>query len=292
MKAILTLVLALLLPFFSSITQARNYEDIIKSGYLVIAVYRDFPPYSSLENDQPVGIDIDLGNKLAKSLGVEPRWFWVTPDESLEDDLRNAVWKGHVLDAKKKKADIMLRVPYDREFNYGLDGYGLPRNELVHMFGPYHQESWAIARDTQKTRDVRNLAIFQYEKVGVEIDSMPDNYLSGFLGGRLQKNVVHFVSLKDAAEAFKKGELAAVTGMRSRLQWAMSGLPDPDITGEGFEMLSRRQWDIGVAVKQDYRELANEVEYLIDTWVKGGSMAEIFSQHGVSFEKPSLYTEQ
>ncbi len=288
MKYYITLFVALLLPFFA---QARSYEDVIKSGYIVIAVYRDFPPYSYLDNAEPAGIDIDVGKKLAKSLGVEPRWFWVTPDESLEDDLRNAVWKGHVLDVKKKKADIMLRVPYDRQFNYGLDGYGLPRNELVHMFGPYHAESWAIARDTNKTRDIRNLAIFQYQKVGVEIDSMPDNYLSGYLGGRLQKNVVHFVTLEAAADAFKDGQLAAVAGMRSRLQWTLATQPAQDITADGLEGISRRSWDIGVAVKQDYRELANEVEFLLDAWVKDGSLAALFAKHKITYQKPSIYIQ-
>lgn len=288
MKTIIALCLALSLSFLA---QARSYEDVIKSGYIVIAVYKDFPPYSFVEDSKPVGIDIELGELIAQKLGVEPRWFWVTPDESLEDDLRNAVWKGHVLDVDKKKADIMLRVPYDRQFNYGMDGYGLPRNELVHLFGPYHQERWAIARDTSKTRDIRNLAIFQYEKVGVQIDTMPDNFLSGFLGGRLQKNIVHYTSVQEALGAFKAGELAAVTGMNSQLQWALSDTKSPDISAEGLEMLSRKQWDIGVAVKQDYRELANEVEYALEGWVGDGTLEKLFSSYGVPYYVASTYIE-
>lgn len=291
MKKAVILFLTLALPLFAHVAHGRSYEDIIKSGFIVVAVYRDFPPYSYLEDSEPVGIDIELGKLLAKKFGVEPRWFWVTPDESLEDDLRNAVWKGHVLDVDKKKADVMLRVPYDRQFNYGLDGYGLPRNELVHMFGPYHEERWAIARDTSKTRDVRNLAIFQYQKIGVEIDSMPDNFMSGFLGGRLQKNIVHFVKLQDALAAFKSGELAAVAGMNSQLQWALADTPSPDVSAEGFEMLSRKRWDIGAAVKQDHRELANEIEYAFEGWVKDGSLKAIFEQFGVSYYQPSVYNE-
>ena len=274
---------------FAEPAQARSYEDIIKSGYIEVAVYRDFPPYSYLHDGHAAGIDIELGKLIAKKLGVEPRWFWVTADENLEDDLRNAIWKGHVLDVEKKKADIMLRVPYDREFAYGMDGYGLPRNELVHMFGPYHQESWAIARDRAKTRDIRNLAIFQYQQIAVEIDSLPDTYLSATFAGRLQKNIVHFRTLDESVEAFKQGEVAAVAGIRTRLLWALADTEKPDVTSDGLEMLARKQWDIGIAVKQDYRELANEIDMAIEAWVKDGTLRSLFESYHGEYVAPSLY---
>lgn len=288
MRHLITLGL-LLFVVFAEPAQARSYEDIIKSGYIEVAVYRDFPPYSYLQDGQAAGIDIELGKLIAKKLGVEPRWFWVTADENLEDDLRNAIWKGHVLDVEKKKADIMLRVPYDREFAYGMDGYGLPRNELVHMFGPYHQESWAIARDRAKTRDIRNLAIFQYQQIAVEIDSLPDTYLSATFAGRLQKNIVHFRTLDESVEAFKQGEVAAVAGIRTRLLWALADTEKPDVTSDGLEMLARKQWDIGIAVKQDYRELANEIDMAIEAWVKDGTLRSLFESYHGEYVAPSLY---
>ncbi len=288
MRHLITLGL-LLFVVFAEPAQARSYEDIIKSGYIEVAVYRDFPPYSYLHDGHAAGIDIELGKLIAKKLGVEPRWFWVTADENLEDDLRNAIWKGHVLDVEKKKADIMLRVPYDREFAYGMDGYGLPRNELVHMFGPYHQESWAIARDRAKTRDIRNLAIFQYQQIAVEIDSLPDTYLSATFAGRLQKNIVHFRTLDESVEAFKQGEVAAVAGIRTRLLWALADTEKPDVTSDGLEMLARKQWDIGIAVKQDYRELANEIDMAIEAWVKDGTLRSLFESYHGEYVAPSLY---
>ena len=288
MRHLITLGL-LLFVVFAEPAQARSYEDIIKSGYIEVAVYRDFPPYSYLHDGHAAGIDIELGKLIAKKLGVEPRWFWVTADENLEDDLRNAIWKGHVLDVEKKKADIMLRVPYDREFAYGMDGYGLPRNELVHMFGPYHQESWAIARDRAKTRDIRNLAIFQYQQIAVEIDSLPDTYLSATFAGRLQKNIVHFRTLDESVEAFKQGEVAAVAGIRTRLLWALADTEKPDVPSDGLEMLARKQWDIGIAVKQDYRELANEIDMAIEAWVKDGTLRSLFESYHGEYVAPSLY---
>ena len=121
--------------------QAKSYDDIIDAGVITIAVYNNFPPYSYLENDKPTGIDIDVGNAIAKGLGVKAEFMWINADENLEDDLRQAVWKGHII--TRQKADLMLRVPYDRKFSYGIDGYGLPRNEMVAMFGPYQRHRYA-----------------------------------------------------------------------------------------------------------------------------------------------------
>lgn len=265
---------------------ARSYDDVVESGYIVFAVYRDFPPYSFIKNDAPAGVDVALAKKIAAAMQLKARFFWLTADESLEDDLRNAVWKGATLDADKKRADIMLRVPYDRQFNYGLDGYGLPRNDLVHMFAPYQSESWSLARDLEKTGEVRNLAIFQYEKIGVEIDTMPDTFLISTLRGRLREQVVHFSSTKDAVAALQQNQLAAVAGMTSQLHWYLPQSNRFELSQDGLEMLPKRRWDIGLAVKQDYRQLAYSVEELIDRWRVDGSLNELFAAYGLPYHKP------
>ena len=139
----LTLLLGLLT--FSGVADARKYDDIIESGYIEIAVYNDFPPYSFKQGEELRGIDVEVGKLIARELGVEPRWYWFNADETIEDDLRNAVWKGHYLtrrDLGRRIADIMMRVPYDPKFARMIDGYGQMKNEMVVMFGPYHQRSW------------------------------------------------------------------------------------------------------------------------------------------------------
>ena len=90
------LVIFLTLTFALS-AEARKYDDIMESGYISLAVYRDFPPYSYRKNGIPAGIDIEVGKEIASRLGVRPQWFWLTADENLEGDLRNAIWKGHYL---------------------------------------------------------------------------------------------------------------------------------------------------------------------------------------------------
>jgi ABC-type amino acid transport substrate-binding protein len=271
--------------------EARTLDEVVESGYIEIAVYRDFPPYSYLDpQGEAAGVDIDVGRYIAEGLGVEPRWFWVTADETVEDDLRNAVWKGHYLD--RRVADLMMRVPYDREFSYAIDGYGAARNDMVVMFGPYQREEWILARDMAQLDGVRTLAVFQYHKIGVEIDTLPDFFLISVFGGRLRGNVVHFTSVFLALEDLRAGGLSAVAGMRSQLEWGLRDSGDRfDLSGDGLEQIVRRSWDIGLAVKHTHRQLAYAVEDLVSQGLQSGAIDAIFKRTGLTLLPPSLYDD-
>ena len=55
----------------SSGSKARTIEEIKKSGELRIAVFGDKKPFGYVDNDGSYqGYDIELGNQLAKDLGV------------------------------------------------------------------------------------------------------------------------------------------------------------------------------------------------------------------------------
>lgn len=283
-----TLLYALLVLMTASLAHARTYDDVIASKYIEFAVYRDFAPYSFMQEGEPAGIDVELGKSIARELGLEARWLWLTADESVDDDLRNAIWKGSVID--RKKADVMLRVPYDREYSYAQDGYGLPRNDMVVMLAPYHKESWQLVRDLNKTGEVRNLAIFQYQAIGVELDSLPDFFLVGTYQGRLRENVHHYSTVFGALKDLNAGKLSAVAGMRSQLEWGLPNRPGNfDIDDDGLESLGRKTWDIGIAIKENYRQLGYAVNDVITAMIENGDMEKIFSQYRVSYHLPSTY---
>lgn len=266
--------------------EARTLEDIADSGYISIAVYRDFPPYSYLNEGAPAGIDIEVGAKIAQKLGYKPRWFWLTADESVDDDLRNAVWKGHYLGGGV--ADIMLRVPYDKDYI----------NDQVSVVGPYQKERWTVARNAGNLPDLVNLAPFMYHKVGVEIDSVPDLKLTSAFGGRLVDNVIHFPSTIDAVDALKSQEIDAVAGMRGQIEWRVGSSVAPSgqsaqiqISDESLVAWPRRAWDIAIAVKNSNQALGQQVEAAIASMTDDGEIQEIFQKYQVSYEavnKPTL----
>ena len=297
-KRVLHYFALLMLLLGSGSAIARSYDDIIESGHMTIAVYNNFPPYSFMENDEPKGVDVEIAKKIAESFGVKLEFMWMNADESVEDDMRHAIWKGHII--TRKKADLMMRIPYDRKYSYGIDGYGLPRNELVAMFGPYHRERWTLLNDTNKTNNIETIAIYQYEKVAVETDSLPSFFLGGAIGGRIQKNIIHTTDTFEALDLLATGEVAAIAGMESQVEWGLQTNPNLtdelkaklQLTSTALAGMTIRAWDIGMAVHTDFRQLAYAVEDVIAPMVQGDEMDKIFKQYGLTFEPSSYYAPE
>jgi len=258
--------------------RADSLNDIRKRGSLRVAVYNNFPPYSH----QGKGIDVELAEALGKQLGLAVQVAGYNPDEDMDDDLRNMVWKGHYLGAQP--SDVMMHVP--------VDSYLQGKNDKVKIFGPYHMESIAVAR-VQRINPIRGsaanaLEVFTREKIGVEGRTLADGFLLGALNGRLRENVVHFASVAAAIDKLKAGELAAVMGSRSEIEAALG--KDTRFVIEAVQMpeLKFNHWPLGMAVKADDSTLADALAGALKELQKNGTIAAIFARNGITHLPPTL----
>jgi len=270
----------------------RTYDIILDSGYLKVGVYKNFAPYSYQVDGEPRGVDVELGKKIAKELGVEFRVHWITPDESLGDDLRNNVWKGHYL-AKQRLADVMMRVPYDKQYAYMQESTGEYTNEQVVLFGPYQQETWQIAYNPEQLNNVETVAVFQYHPIGVEIDTLPAFYLTSGLRGRLREQVRHYDNVREAFEAMRNGKVSAVMGMRAEIDHELDQPENAAFkpAGNGFPGIGKQVWDVGMAIKHTHRQLGYALEAIVDRLVKSGEMDALFADLGLRYSVPQYYRE-
>lgn len=267
-------------------------DDIRDSKEIVIAVYNNFPPFSQKVDGEAVGIDIDIAKQIASSLGVKLSLLWMTPGETTEDDFRNYLWKGHII--HKVKADVMMRSPYDREFALKRDDVGLLVNELVHMFAPYHTESWQIIHSKLRLPNVPTMSMFQYHPIGAEIDSIPHFYLMSAFSGAFRENTTHYTTNKDAIDAMKEGEIDAVMGLRSQISWLHSSLDSKkyQLATNAFPLIGKQKWDMGLAVHNEYRALSYAIEDVVTQMVVSNEMKQLFDKHNVFYEKPAYYSEE
>ena len=98
-----------------STAKARTIEEIKKSGELRIAVFADKKPFGYVDNKGAYqGYDIGLGNRLAKDLGVKPKYVSVDAANRAEFLISNKVditlANFTVTDERKKQVDFAL--PY------------------------------------------------------------------------------------------------------------------------------------------------------------------------------------
>jgi len=270
LAAALAVAAALAAP---SAAPAAPLDTVMERGVLRIAVYRDFPPFSDLVDGRLVGVDVELGRRIAEGLGVKPDIFLLTADETLSDDLRNAVWKGPRLGGSV--ADVMLHVPYDREFQ--------KLEELSVLFGSYYQEELVVAR-----RQVpATLAQLAGERIGVETDAIADLYLGFAFGGALREGLAHFLTYREMAEALFAGELDAIAGPRSQIEAALGERRDRyAVVAPATPGLMKRSWPLGMAVKEDSRDLAYAVGDLVRAMVEDGTLERLFTEHGLTYTPP------
>ena len=298
-----TLAVLLLSLTVAGQAQARSYDDVIESGYIRVAVYKDFPPYSWLDGDTPKGVDVELARRIADGLEVELQLQWLTPDENLDADLRNAIWRGPRIDNEvsddnasrltKNIADVMLRVPYDREYAQRRDEVGLLKNELVHMLAPYQREQWQIAYNGEKIDEVSTVAVFQYHTIGVEIDSVPAFYMTSAFGGRMRDKTHHYPKLTAAFSGMENDEVDAVMGLKTQISWLMSEADNESLklAENGFPMMGRQTWDIGIAIHDHYRQLGYAIGDIIDEQVRSGKLQAWFEANGLIYGLPDYYRQ-
>ena len=187
---------------------ARPLDTVRQAGTLRVAVYSNYKPYSWVEDGKNLGIDVEIAQALAKSLGVKLDLFELRADDNLDDDLRNGVWRGTVFGAAP--GDVMMHVPYDKRIE--------AKNDRVVVAAPYHIDGLALAVDPAKAAEALDLSLFLHDKVAVDVGTLADMILVSVFDQKVIPNVVHQRSAEKAANAFESGEVSAFYGEASAVQ--------------------------------------------------------------------------
>lgn len=251
----------------------ESLSRVLERGVLSVAVYDEFPPFSDRDDaGRARGIDVELGHELARRLGVKGVIRFQPADESVEDDLRNAVWKGHYIGGGV--ADVMLHVPADPRFTAMVD--------QVRIDAVYYMEDVALAYDSRTFDAAPSLDAFTSHKVGVEIETIADLYLLSTMNGRLRDSVAHYHRLAAAASAMIEGEIPAVMGHRAEVEGLLRGHEHIRVTPIRIPGVMISSWPLGVAVKRDNEALAEAVFTHMKAMVDDGTVARIFADHGAT----------
>jgi ABC-type amino acid transport substrate-binding protein len=253
---------------------AGSLQDVKQSGRLRVAVYVDYAPFS----DDGQGLDVDVAKALAERLGVAPEIMSFKEGDSVDDDLRNVIWRGHYL-RKEPLADVMMHVP--------VDPHLASKNEKVKIFAPYFRERLVVARNRNRIPQLVTLQVFSSEKIGVQFDTVEDHYLFNAFGGLLRENIVHYASTFDAAAALRKNEVAAVMGRQTHLEAGLAGAAASfAIAPVATPGLAITAWDVGVAVKADDPELVAAIDTAMAEIRRDGTVERIFTKRGLTYTAP------
>lgn len=257
---------------------SRPIDKIAADGVLSIAVYRDFAPWSWRDEAGVLrGIDVDLGTALAAAIGFKARFTDFLADEGVEDDLRNMVWRGPLIGGSA--ADLMMHVPTDRRLALQV--------ERCVIGAPYARENFAIACGPGADCEVPPPQ-WAGKRLAAELDSVPDFWLSGSFGGVMRANVAHYLSGAAALDALKAGKADVAMATRAQIEHALAGNSAPQIKQRRAPIpaLPSPGWDVGIAVKDDSRDLADALEAAMERFAADGTLVKLFAAYGVTHVPP------
>jgi ABC-type amino acid transport substrate-binding protein len=252
----------------------QDLDEIIDRGFLEVAVYEDYKPYSWEEAGQPKGVDVEVGRIIAAALGVEARIRFVEAGENLDADLFNYVWKGSLIGGHV--SNLLMRVPYNSDYACRVD--------QVAFTGQYAAETISIAYRVADYPDGGpKPAYFRYDTVAVENDSIADFYLTSLVGAA--QNTIHrYPTTARAMEALAAGEVMAAMGPESILEAGVT--PDLAVHHPPLPGFSIGTWTVGTAVHQSHRDLGYAVDDAISAALADGRIAKIYADYGLTFQPP------
>ncbi|MDD8022645.1 MAG: transporter substrate-binding domain-containing protein [Paracoccaceae bacterium] len=253
----------------------RTLDKIQDDGWIEVAMYEDFRPWSWQESGQVRGIDADIARLIAADLGVEARLRLVQPGETLDQDLLNYVYKGALIGGHV--SDVMLHAPYDVAYACRFD--------QVVFTGQYATERLAIAYGQADYPEKGPVpAVFRYDPVGVENDTISDFFLTSVGHGATADKVHRYKSTGAAMAALAAGDVMAVMGPRAELDANLTPgqlVHEPPLLG-----LAKSNWTLGAAISFQHRPLAYAVDDAVAAALADGRIAQIFASYGVDFRPP------
>jgi ABC-type amino acid transport substrate-binding protein len=260
-------------PVVAASTASTSLASVLDRGTLKVGLYDDMPPFHA----QGRGIDVELAQALADALGVKLTLLPFTADDSMNDDLRNMVWRGHYLGYGP--ADVLLHVPVDRPL--------MEANPQVSIFAPYCRDRVMIASRLDRLPALETLAALGGHPVAVAGRSLAGWLLLGADGGAYRSQITtQWKDGAEAARALQRGEVAAAAGLASELQTVLRGdarfaiapLPSPRAPRDG--------WAVGLAVKRDAADLSQLLAKTVGELAANGRLGRFFEHANVDWRAP------
>jgi ABC-type amino acid transport substrate-binding protein len=245
-------------------------DKLRERGTLIVGLYNEMPPFHVAGQ----GIDVELARGIADALQLKLTMLPFNADESMGDDLRNMVWKGHYLGFGP--ADLLLHVPVDKPL--------MDASPRVNIFAPYYRERVVLARDLSKVPQLQSLAALKGQAVAVPGQSLAGWLMIGADNGAYREQLsTQWKDGAQAAQALRNGEVAAAAGLASELESVLRGDPRFAIEALPMPRAPRDGWAVGCAVKKESVELARAVQQAFNDMAQAGAIQKAFAASNVAW---------
>lgn len=252
---------------------AASLDRIRERGMLTVALYKDMPPF----HVDGEGVDVELAQALADTLGVKLSMLPFSADENMGDDLRNMVWRGHYLGFGP--ADVLMHVPVDKPL--------MDDTPQATIFAPYYRERVVLARRLDRLPQLDSLSALGDAKVAVPGQTLAGWLMIGADGGAYRNQLnTQWKDGTEAARALQRGAVDAAAGVASEMESVLRGDARFAIAPLPSPRAQRSGWAVGMAVKKDATDLAKVLQAGVNDLVASGRLRKIFEGANVDWKAP------
>ena len=253
MKKLIVLVLALVLCLSLAACGAKGAKlaDVKKAGKLTVATSPDFAPFESLENNEVVGIEVDIMKKVAQDLGVE-------------------------LDIVQMDFDSVLIGIQSAKYNCGMSGITMTEARKKNMLfsDVYYNAAQVIVVKEDST--IKSKADLADKTVSVQTGTTAE---SGCQDEKIATK--GFNANADAKAALTTGKVDA---------WVVDNLTAMQMVkeGDGLVILEEKMTEEPYAFAFAFgsEDLVEEVNKSLKKMMDDGTIESIFAAHGETYVKP------
>ena len=253
MKKFIALALALVLCLSLAACGAKgpSLADVKKAGKMTVATSPDFPPFESLENNEVVGIEVEIMKLIAKDLGVEIEFTQMDFDSVLVG-----------IEAAK--------------YDCAMSGITItPAREKNMLFTkPYYNAAQVIVVKADSA--IKGKADLADKTVSVQTGTTAE------AGCQDEKIATQgYTANADAKAALTTGKVDA---------WVVDNLTALQMVeeGDGLKVLEEKMTEepYAFAFAKGSEDLVAEINKSLEKLINDGTVEAIFTQFGEAYSKP------
>jgi ectoine/hydroxyectoine ABC transporter permease protein EhuC len=237
----------LLLLLILSAARAGTLDVVRQRGELVIGTDATYPPFEWKEGDRFKGFDIEIGDALAKTLGVKARWV-------------NAAWAGIFPALLSGKFDMIISITTITP----------ERQKTMAFSDPYYRAGNILAvKKTDATR-YNSLASLRGKVIGAQINTSGQKVVEDFGGIEVRK----YETLDLAFLDLRNGRIQAISADAPALWWAIK-TNFKDLTTVG-DFITHEQY--GMPMRKTDPDLIAAVNQGLKTLHSNGTYDQIYTK--------------
>lgn len=247
----IALVLVLALSLVACGAKGATLAEVKEAGKITVATSPDFPPFESLENNEVVGIEVEIMKLIAKDLGVEIEFVQMDFDSVLIG-----------IEAAK--------------YNCAMSGITVtPAREKNMLFtDPYYNAAQVIVVKADSA--IKGKADLKDKTVSVQTGTTAE---SGCQDEKIATQA--FAANADAKAALTTGKVDA---------WVVDNLTALQMVeeGDGLVVLEEKMTEepYAFAFAKGSEDLVAEINKSLKTLIDNGTVEKIFTDFGEAYSKP------